>query len=65
MKILIIDDEQRIRDSLKRALEEEGYVTKVAEDGPSGLQAAEKERFDIIFCDIKCPAWTVSKSWKS
>lgn len=55
MKILIVDDERAIRNSLKEILMDEGYEADVAEDGPSALEAASKERYDVIFCDIKMP----------
>ena len=55
MKILIVDDERAIRNSLKEILMDEGYEAEVAEDGPSALEAASKERYDVIFCDIKMP----------
>ena len=55
MKILIVDDERAIRNSLKEILMDEGYEADVAEDGPSALEAASKERYDVIFCDIKLP----------
>ncbi len=55
MKILIIDDERAIRNSLREILSDEGYDTDVAEDGIIGLQMAEKEKYSVIFCDIKMP----------
>lgn len=55
MKILIIDDERSIRNSLKEILADEGFEVEVAENGLSGIEAAIKEKFDIIFCDIKMP----------
>ncbi len=55
MKILIVDDERAIRNSLKEILMDEGYEADVAENGPSALEAASKERYDVIFCDIKMP----------
>lgn len=55
MKILVIDDERAIRNSLKEILMDEGYEVDTAEDGPSALEAAGKERYDVIFCDIKMP----------
>ncbi len=55
MKILVIDDERAIRNSLKEILMDEGYTVDVAEDGPKGLELAGKERYDVIFCDIKMP----------
>lgn len=55
MKILIIDDERSIRNSLKEILTDEGYDVEVAEDGAIGLSMAEKGRYNVIFCDIKMP----------
>ena len=55
MKILIVDDERAIRNSLKEILGDEGYDVEVAEDGPAALAKVDKERFDVIFCDIKMP----------
>lgn len=55
MKILIIDDERSIRNSLKEILVDEGYDVDVAEDGAQGLAMADKEKYSIIFCDIKMP----------
>ena len=55
MKILIIDDERSIRNSLKEILSDEGYDIDVAEDGAQGCAMVEKEKYDIIFCDIKMP----------
>lgn len=56
MRVLIIDDERSIRNSLKEILGDEGYSVETAEDGPTALSIVEKEKFDVIFCDIKMPA---------
>ena len=55
MKILIIDDERSIRNSLKEILDDEGYDVEVAENGQQGVEMVEKEKYDVIFCDIKMP----------
>ena len=55
MKVLIVDDERAIRYSLKEILEMENYQVETAENGQEGLQKAEKEKYDVIFCDIKMP----------
>ncbi|MCQ2157181.1 MAG: sigma-54 dependent transcriptional regulator [Bacteroidales bacterium] len=55
MKILIIDDERAIRNSLSEILSDEGYVVDVAEDGAEGTEMAFKNNYDVIFCDIKMP----------
>ena len=56
MKILIIDDERSIRNLMQEILEDEGHSVDVAEDGAKGLEMADKEKYDVIFCDIKMPA---------
>ena len=55
MKILIVDDERSIRNSLKEILSDEGYDVDVAEDGATALAMVDKERYNVIFCDIKMP----------
>jgi two-component system nitrogen regulation response regulator NtrX len=55
MKILIVDDERAIRNSLKEILTDEGYDVDLAEDGPTALSMVDKEKYDVIFCDIKMP----------
>ena len=55
MKILIIDDERSIRNSLKEILADEGYEVDVAENGLQGVEMVDKEKYNIIFCDIKMP----------
>ena len=55
MKILVIDDERSIRNSLKEILADEGYEVDVAEDGVQGCEMAEKEKYSVVFCDIKMP----------
>ena len=55
MKILIIDDERSIRNSLKEILADEGYDVDVAENGVIGCAMADKEKYSVIFCDIKMP----------
>ena len=55
MKILVIDDERSIRNSLKEILSDEGYEVDTAEDGAQGVQAALAGHYDVIFCDIKMP----------
>lgn len=55
MKILVIDDERSIRNLMQEILEDEGHSVDVAEDGAKGVEMADKEKYDIIFCDIKMP----------
>ena len=55
MKVLIIDDERSIRRALREILEFEGCHVSEAENGKEGLEASQKNTFDLIFCDIKMP----------
>lgn len=55
MKLLIIDDERAIRNTLKEILEYEGHTVSLAEDGLQGYEAAMTGDFDAIFSDIKMP----------
>jgi DNA-binding NtrC family response regulator len=54
-KILIVDDELIVRESLKNWLEEDGYIVKTAEDATKALTLIGSEEFDIAFLDIKMP----------
>lgn len=54
-KILVIDDERSIRNTLKEILEFEKYSVDEAEDGSQGIKMAKENKYDIIFCDIKMP----------
>lgn len=54
-KILIIDDEQSIRNTLREILEYEKYEVEEAKNGEEGLKLLTKEKFDAALCDIKMP----------
>ena len=54
-KILIIDDERAIRNTLKEILETEDYEVDVAETGDAGLAKVGKTAYDLVFTDIKMP----------
>jgi two-component system nitrogen regulation response regulator NtrX len=54
-RILVIDDEPAIRDSMKMILEYEGYECLGAATGPEGIAVVQKESPDLVFLDIKMP----------
>ena len=54
-KILIVDDEELIRETLRDILEHEGYQVEEASDGQMGINLIKKNSFDLILCDIKMP----------
>lgn len=54
-KILVIDDERSIRNSMKDILSFEGHEVVLAENGMEGLVAVKSEKPAVVFCDIKMP----------
>lgn len=54
-KILVIDDERAIRNTLKEILGDEGHTVDVAEDGKKGMEKARQNEYDLIFSDVKMP----------
>jgi len=54
-KILVIDDEKSIRNTLKDILEYEKYEVDLAEDGNKGIEKVRGAEYDIVLCDIKMP----------
>ncbi len=54
-RILIIDDENSIRRTLRDILENEGYAIDDAPDGLEGLKLVKSNHYDVVLCDIKMP----------
>jgi two-component system nitrogen regulation response regulator NtrX len=54
-RILVIDDEVGIRDSMRRTLEYQGYQFIGASSGPEGLALIDRDPPDLVFLDIKMP----------
>lgn len=54
-KILVIDDERAIRNSLKDILEYEKHEITLAEDAKQALGLLEENEYDVVLCDIKMP----------
>ncbi|HQF29744.1 MAG TPA: response regulator [Bacteroidia bacterium] len=54
-KILIIEDEERLRNNLKELLELSGYTVATAEDGENGIEGMNIIQPDVIICDINMP----------
>jgi DNA-binding NtrC family response regulator len=54
-KILVIDDEKSIRNTLKEVLEYENHQVDLAEDGNTGLELFAANTYDVVLCDIKMP----------
>ena len=54
-RLLIIDDERGIRNTLREILSDEGHEVDVAENGKQGLEMAQAKAYDLIYSDIKMP----------
>ena len=57
MRILIVEDEARIRAFLARAFEAEGFTVDVAPDGDQGLKLALNGTYEIVILDLLLPSW--------
>ena len=55
MKILIIEDEQSLADSLEELLRTKGFETQAVYDGKSGLAYAELGIYDLLILDVMLP----------
>ena len=55
MRLLVIEDEQKVANFIKQGLEEEGYAVDHAADGASGLQMALEGLHDVIVLDVMLP----------
>ena len=54
-RILIIDDDEALRESLQFVLSAEGYEAVAAEEGLQALRLAEESPFDAVLCDLRMP----------
>lgn len=55
LRILVVDDEMRIRSACEAFLKGEGFAVATAEDGSTGLKSLEKAHFDILLLDLMMP----------
>ena len=55
MKILVVDDEQAVRESLRRSLKFNGYDVILAEDGIQALDTIKAEQPDLTILDVMMP----------
>ena len=54
-KILVVDDEEKIRLIIKKYAEFEGYAITEAADGMEAIELCQKENFDLIILDVMMP----------
>ena len=55
LKVLVVDDEEIVRHTLKALLNHQGCQVDCAEDGNSGLRALKDGRYDVVFVDLRMP----------
>ena len=58
MKILVVEDEERIAGALKKGLEQENFAVNVASDGETGYDLASSEDYDLLILDLMLPLKT-------
>ena len=54
-RVLVIDDEKEVRDVIADVLEMDGLDVLTASDGREALALMNRNRFDLIFCDLRMP----------
>ena len=65
VKILVVDDEERVRELLREILEDTGYEVAVAGSGREGLSLFDSQRFDAVFTDLGMPGmsgWELARA---
>jgi len=55
LRILVVDDEELVRATLRLALEQQGCEVVTAEDGVEGLDAVDLQPFDAVVSDVRLP----------
>jgi DNA-binding response OmpR family regulator len=55
MRLLLVEDEQRLARALRRGLVDDGFIVEVANDGATGLELARHGDFDAIVLDVMLP----------
>ena len=68
MRILIVEDEAKTREYLRKGLTEHGCITDLAEDGEAGLHLARSGNYDLIILDVMLPrrdGWSVLASLRA
>lgn len=67
VRVLVVEDEPKMADLLRRGLIEEGYAVDVASDGPTGYQAATVCDYDAVVLDVMLPemsGFEVCQRWR-
>ena len=54
-KVLVVDDDQVLRESLQKALRFNGFLVKSATNGQEAVNACREEKFDLVVMDVNMP----------
>jgi len=68
VRVLVVEDEPKMADLLRRSLVEDGYAVDVATDGPSGYQAAMVYDYDAVVLDVMLPGMSgfdICRKWRN
>ena len=65
MRLLVVDDEPRLAEGLKRGLEAEGFAVDVAQTGTDGLWLAREQQYAAILLDIMLPGTRRTRSCRA
>jgi DNA-binding NtrC family response regulator len=56
--ILVTDDDEECRETIRKALEREGHILESAADVDEAIKAVKRTQFDLIVCDYRMPGKT-------
>ena len=57
-RVLVVDDEERMRSIIRKELERKGYRVDEAASGKAALEAAEQQSYDVVLLDLRMPGMT-------
>ena len=64
LEILLVDDDEPLRDMLSRSFEREGHRVTAVADGDAALQAAADQPFDVVLLDIALGEGPTATTWR-
>jgi DNA-binding response OmpR family regulator len=64
MRILIVEDNDKLADGLKHLLTDQGFAVDLVSDGESALSAALTLNYDLVILDLSVRILTAWKCWK-
>ena len=59
MRLLVIEDDEKIRSLVSTGLEQENFIVDVAPDGELGVQAMENQPYDLVVLDLMLPKMSI------